>query len=104
MMHGVAVARSPGPAGETYPMHNGDCKVTVATLLALGTAPRGGPADSRCGTGRDRSATEAVSGGGAVRRSRQCRCDVGVAEVISLEEQCFSAGFGESVRETVAEV
>jgi hypothetical protein len=23
------------PAGETYPMHNGDCKVTVATLLAV---------------------------------------------------------------------
>ena len=39
MMHGVAITGSPTPAGETYPMHNGDCKVTVATtLLAVGTA------------------------------------------------------------------
>jgi len=85
IMHGVAVARSPAPAGETYPMHNGDCKVTVATLLAVDTAPRSGPADSRCGTGRDHSATKAVLDVVAVRRSRQHRRDVGVAEVVSLE-------------------
>jgi len=46
MMHGVAFARSLAPAGETYPMHNGDCKVTVATLLAVGTARLRRHADS----------------------------------------------------------
>jgi len=37
MMHGVAITPITDPADETYLMHNGDCKVTLARLLAVGT-------------------------------------------------------------------
>jgi hypothetical protein len=39
-----------------------------------------------------------------VRGGRQCGSDVGVAEVVPFEQQCFSGGLGQGVRKAVPEV